>query len=417
QLVLSQQIDKITKEELGSPVSKDGRSVRKTRSSISQSEVSLSFNEEETRDEVEGEKLLKKLGAKPASSSQILKYAKPEMKFFVTGLLLATIRGFSWPIFAVLYGMLFKALSYPEESSSDKLLYIVLIGYITLGVLGGITTWLSGYIMGLVGEKLNVRLRMDVYKNLMGQDVSYYENPDHSVGKLTARLATDSNNVQAAVDQRLADVLKGVTSFFAGLVKKRALAETHLEDGISKITSESISNVKTIQSLTQEREICEKFYQASRNPLKKAIKRGWLMSSTLAIGAAFVSMSFAVSYMVGLLMIKFGYCSPFTVFQVIESLNVATMTVMAVVSYFPEYTRAKVSAGLIFNMLKEKPKIDNFSEGGLKPDINGNLELKEVDFSYPNGMHTLTLNKISMKANFGQTVAIVGASGCGKSTI
>ncbi|KAE9545911.1 hypothetical protein FO519_010877, partial [Halicephalobus sp. NKZ332] len=68
-------------------------------------------------------------------------------------------------------------------------------------------------------------------------------------------------------------------------------------------------------------------------------------------------------------------------------------------------------------MLKEKPKIDNFSEGGLKPDINGNLELKEVDFSYPNGMHTLTLNKISMKANFGQTVAIVGASGCGKSTI
>ncbi|KAE9546033.1 hypothetical protein FO519_010755, partial [Halicephalobus sp. NKZ332] len=183
---------------------------------MSQSEVSLSFNEEETRNEAEGEALLKKSGAKPASSSQILKYAKPEMKFFVTGLLLATIRGFSWPIFAVLYGMLFKALSYPEESSSDKLLYIVLIGYITLGVLGGITTWLSGYIMGLVGEKLNVRLRMDVYKNLMGQDVSYYENPDHSVGKLTARLATDSNNVQAAVDQRLADVLKDVISFFAG---------------------------------------------------------------------------------------------------------------------------------------------------------------------------------------------------------
>ncbi|KAE9547457.1 hypothetical protein FO519_009331 [Halicephalobus sp. NKZ332] len=264
------------------------------------------------------------------------------MKLFITGVFLSFI------------------FAHPEDSSSHELLHIAVIGFIVLGFMYGLTTWLSGYIMGSVGEKLNVRLRMDVYKNLMKQDVSYYEDTNHSIGKLTARLATDSTNVQAAVDQRLADILNGVTSVFIGLgvgiyfgyqvallcslvsipfivaqhlllksVKKRTSAETHLENRISKITSESISKVKTIQ----------------------------------------------------------------------------------------KYTRAKVSAGIIFNMLKEKPKIDNFSEGGLKPDIKGNLELKEVDFSYPNGMHTLTLNKISMKANFGQTVAIVGASGCGKSTI
>ena len=278
--------------------------------------------------------------------------------------------------------------------------------------------------------------------------MSYFEHPDHSVGKLTARLATDSNNVQAAVDQRLADVLKGLTSLFVGLsvafyfgyqlaifcimtsgffimiqflisksLKKRALAEAHVGDGISNLISESISQVRTIQGLTQEKQICGKFDEYSKTPLKKAIRRGWLMACTLALGTCFVSVNFGSSYAVGLLMIKFNLCSPFTVFQVIESLNVATMMVMAAVSYFPEYTRAKVSAGIIFNMIKQKSRIDNFSEGGVKKEIKGNVELKDVDFSYPNGMHTLTLNKISMKASFGQTVAIVGASGCGKSTV
>ncbi|KAE9552641.1 hypothetical protein FO519_004154 [Halicephalobus sp. NKZ332] len=406
------------------------------------------LSEEKAQEETETEELLKKSGIKPASGYQILKYAKPEMKFFVVGLLFAFLRGFSCPIFSILYGIFFKILSYPEDSSSYDLLCSVTIAFIILGVMCGFTTWVSGYIMGIVGEKLNMRLRMNIYKNWMRQDVSYYENPNHSVGRLTARLATDSNNVQAAVDQRLADTLNGITSFIIGigvalyfgyqmtlfcilisgffiipqyiitkLVEKRAIREACLEDGISTIILESVSNVKMIQSLTQEEKICGKFCEASRNPLKKAIKRGWLMSSTLAIGACFVSFNSTASYIIGLLMIKFGCASPFIVFQVVEALTTATISLMEIVSYFPEYTRAKISAGIIFDILKEEPKIDNFSEGGVKPEIDGNVELEEVDFSYPNGMHTLTLNKTSIKAKFGQTVAIVGASGCGKSTV
>ena len=90
---------------------------------------------------------------------------------------------------------------------------------------------------------------------------------------------------------------------------------------------------------------------------------------------------------------------------------------MATASYFPEYTRAKLSAGLIFHMLKQEPGIDNLSEGGERKEISGNIEIKTVDFSYPNGRHTLTLSSLSLKAKFGQTVALVGPSGCGKSTI
>uniref|UniRef100_A0AC34Q9D1 ABC transmembrane type-1 domain-containing protein n=1 Tax=Panagrolaimus sp. JU765 TaxID=591449 RepID=A0AC34Q9D1_9BILA len=99
-------------------------------------------------------------------------------------------------------------MSNPEHSTAEKMLYIAAGGYFALGILSGLSTWLSGNILGIVGEKLNVRLRMAVYKNLLRHNASYFDDPEHSVGKLTARLATDSNNVQAAVDQRLADVFQ-----------------------------------------------------------------------------------------------------------------------------------------------------------------------------------------------------------------
>uniref|UniRef100_A0AC34FJI9 Uncharacterized protein n=1 Tax=Panagrolaimus sp. ES5 TaxID=591445 RepID=A0AC34FJI9_9BILA len=452
-LVSSQEIETLFKEEkLEESSDKYTSPKRRSRqeSSASCSVKSLIFGDDDDDEKAsEINELLKKEGAKAASAFQIIKYAKPELGLGILGFLLAIVRGASWPLFSVLYGALFKVFSRNiyDYDAENTVLWIT-IGFIGVGICGGITTWLSGYLLGLVGEKVNVRLRMDIYTNLLRQDGAYYDNVNHSVGKLTSRLSTDSNNIQAAIDQRLADVLQGITSLVAGLtvamcfgwnlapfclitsivfigiqfgisfaVKKRAQRDTQYSENEATVCSESISNVKTIQGLVQEDAVFERFLEASKGPNRRAICRGWLMSITYSVAAAFVSLNFSVSYFIGMIMIKYEYCSPFVVFQVIEALNVATLMIMATASYFPEYTRAKLSAGLIFHMLKQEPKIDSLSEDGEKVELTGNVELKNVEFSYPNGRHTLTLSSMTIKAKYGQTVALVGPSGCGKSTI
>ncbi|KAK6010603.1 hypothetical protein OSTOST_24365, partial [Ostertagia ostertagi] len=52
----------------------------------------------------------------------------------------------------------------------------------------------------------------------MRQDASYFDDPNHNTGNLTAHLASDTPNVQAAIDQRLAEVLQGVCALVAGIV-------------------------------------------------------------------------------------------------------------------------------------------------------------------------------------------------------
>ncbi|KAM3965965.1 multidrug resistance protein homolog 49 [Aphomia sociella] len=78
---------------------------------------------------------------------------------------------------------------------------------------------------------------------------------------------------------------------------------------------------------------------------------------------------------------------------------------------------ARASAGAIFAVLDRKPAIDSLSTEGDKPELTGDLEIKDVYFKYPARPDVQVLNGISLKINRNETVALVGSSGCGKSTV
>ncbi|KAK6041796.1 ABC transporter, ATP-binding protein, partial [Cooperia oncophora] len=110
---------------------------------------------------------------------------------------------------------------------------------------------------------------------------------------------------------------------------------------------------------------------------------GLWQALSLALSNSFVVVNFAIAYAFGLWLIRNGWSRPFTVFQVIEALNMASMSVMMAASYFPEYIRARISAGVMFTMMRQRPKIDNMSHQGEKPALKGDISLRNVYFAYP----------------------------------
>ncbi|KAH9513520.1 Multidrug resistance protein 1 [Bulinus truncatus] len=87
-------------------------------------------------------------------------------------------------------------------------------------------------------------------------------------------------------------------------------------------------------------------------------------------------------------------------------------------SFLPDYTKAQLSAGYIFTMLDIVPKIDIFSaKGSIKENISGDIKLDNVHFIYPTRPDVHVLKGVNIEVKPGQTAALVGMSGCGKSTI
>jgi ATP-binding cassette subfamily B (MDR/TAP) protein 1 len=84
----------------------------------------------------------------------------------------------------------------------------------------------------------------------------------------------------------------------------------------------------------------------------------------------------------------------------------------------PYILKRRKSLISVFEVIDRKPKIDSDDASGLKlPNVYGTLELKNVDFHYPTCPEVMVLRNFNLKVQGGQTVAVVGASGSGKSTI
>uniref|UniRef100_A0A1I7VKS6 ABC-type xenobiotic transporter n=1 Tax=Loa loa TaxID=7209 RepID=A0A1I7VKS6_LOALO len=300
--------------------------------------------------------------------------------------------------------------------AEDILLNTIL--YLILGIVSGFSTFLSGTLFGV------------------------------AVGKLTTRLATDAQNFKAAVDHRLAEVLQGITSLCAGVVvalwfswkmacigitnctvfvilqsilmqylKIRGQKDAKIAEKTASLASESIENIRTVQYLTKQKNIYETYCSSLQESHKRAVIRGFWQSLTYALSSCFVQFNFAISYLFGLWLVRNSLSEPYNVFQVIEALNMASLTVLAATSFLPEYVRARISTNLAFHIKNQVSLIDNLSEAGIQQAIKGNICLKNVCFTYPMLPQHAVLRNFSMSAMFGQKVALVGPSGCGKSTV
>ncbi|KAI6242300.1 Multidrug resistance protein pgp-3 [Aphelenchoides fujianensis] len=396
-----------------------------------------------------------------ASLLQIFRFARPEHALIFLGLLCTVVRGGAWPSFAIIYGRIFNSLT---DATSGNLTQTAVeaveaenlvngIAFVAIGIAVGVCTFGSGYLLGKTGELLTMRLRIQVFKNLLSQDGAFYDRPANSTGKLTTRLASDAPNVQNAIDQRLADFLQGFLSLIGGLIvgcyfsvwmtliatasafvivilqlfitnwlKTRTFRDIQIGDDAAKIASESIEHVLTVQSLARQDFVFGLFCEAAELPFRRSMSRSLVQAVSYAVNGSYFPFHFAVSYLAGFWLVEAGLITPFVIFQVVESVTDSAFCIMMAAAYFPEYLRARVAAGIMFGMIEDRPKIDSLSDRGrLNASffliVDGAVELKDASFAYPNVADRLVLKNLNLAVQRGQSVALVGRSGCGKSTV
>uniref|UniRef100_A0A1I7SW83 ABC-type xenobiotic transporter n=1 Tax=Bursaphelenchus xylophilus TaxID=6326 RepID=A0A1I7SW83_BURXY len=385
---------------------------------------------------------------KPTDFKTIVLFARPEWNLLFFAISSALLRGVMFPLFSIIYGQAFKAFATSDKDERMRQAVWNCVYFCILGVVGGITIGLGSYLFGKAGESLTKRLRIALFKNIVYQDGPYFDDVKHSPGRLSGRLATDAPNIRAAIDQRLADVVASFSAIVSGIViafsygpamapigiltsgclvliqtflsqylKKRGHTDALLAEAPSRLASEAIDKHRTVQTLTREDYFDEEFQRLIEKPHKRALFRGVIQSLTFALHASYVFFNFAAAYRYGVFLIEKSVLDPYTVFQVIEALNCATMTMLAFATYFPEYVRARLSAAIIFKMLEDQPTI-SYTSPNFIPTIGFNdWKFESVGFSYPTNPKRKIIKDIRFEVPKKKTLALVGVSGCGKSTI
>ncbi|KAI6228041.1 hypothetical protein M3Y95_00580600 [Aphelenchoides besseyi] len=349
------------------------------------------------------------------------------------------------PVNAILYGLSFAMFENGRKDNlSEALLFFGL--FIALGVVAFASAWTTTYLFGRIGEKLTMHLRLRAFKSVLNQDIAFFDNPQHTVpGKLIARLATDAPNVKAAMDSRLSRVAQGILSLFTAIifsmfidlpltlvcsllfivqgalqvVLARRVHRNHVQratsDEAGRYAVEAIENVKTIQLLNGEENVYINFDQMSRAQMKFDLYNAPLNAANFASSHGLQQFTQAFCYGMGLLFVVSGWSAKVAVFQVVQTLYFGSMGVLQASEFFPEFVKSRLAAALMFKIIDRQP-LTGDPNAGEAVTLEGNIELENVYFAYPNTPKLPILKGINFTVQKHKTIAIVGSSGSGKST-
>jgi len=329
-------------------------------------------------------------------------------------------------------------------------LFRLILVMVALFVIGAVLTGTTFFTMSWTGQHVLRALRVEVFEQLHRLSLSYYS--EHEVGDLMSRITNDTSAIEQAISFALINVFGGIvllvwvaysmvvenlpfallslavapimyvaTLYFSNQARKAFRVARQEIGSVNAELQESIAAVREVQAFNRADENIEQFKEvnaANRDANIRAVAYTSALAPTLE-ALSYVALAivtgvggwyllkgqtlFGTTVTLGLVVTFLAYVQRFN--QPIQQIAVLWTNIQ----------NAIAGAERIFGILDEKPSVFNKPGAQTMPPIKGLVEFEHATHSYEDGVPVL--KDVTFTAQPGQTVAIVGPTGAGKTTI
>ena len=410
---------------------------------------------------------------------RIWAYSEPETRLLVLGGFVALANGCVFPSIALVFA---EMLSLFYSQDTDHIMAgAVTFGSIFIGV--SVASWtLSGFQGGLfavVGERLTTRLRVHLFRAILRQDQTFFDDPANSVGALTANLRTDTSSVRAATGQSLGSAVQTFGSLCFGLSVAMAASWKYglvllaavpilsigeminmenLASGDAAVSEamgasaahvgETAAMIREVKAFGLERTMFAAYDGLLSAPRREERDKALRGAAAFGLAQSMTMLFYAFAFWYGAELISQGEIDFYDFMKALWALGFCAAGAGQAAAFAGDAAAAQTAASRVFGMIDRVPAIDAqpFLEGALpgavdkgmevRPvpsseseaasagkgriipdsDFRGRVAFDDVKFSYPQRPESAVLNRLSFAVEPGTTVALIGQSGSGKST-
>ncbi|KAF7549409.1 hypothetical protein G7Z17_g6410 [Cylindrodendrum hubeiense] len=368
--------------------------------------------------------------------------------FFFT-IIAAACVGAGVPIQAWLFGKVIVSFQFtdPSKMRSEGDFWSLMWVMLAIGV--GVSYFSVVFISTRMSTIIRAKYQQQYFDTIMFQDTSFFDQEDHSHGTMTSRVAQDPKQLEELMGMNMASVfiaifnLTGAIAIAFSFAWKLALVSVcvilpillgatywrfRYEIGFekmnnevfaesSKFASESIGAFRTVTALTLEDSICDRYEKLLRDHVVAAYKKARWVSLIFGFSdSANMACQALIFYYGGHLLAgqKISLISFFVCFMAVTQGSEAAGQALG---FGPNAAQVTAAANRILNMRESQQK-DRVPKTQEIPDVDGGikLELQNIHFKYPT-RSTPVFKGLSLTIEKGQFAALVGASGCGKTSI
>ncbi len=325
-----------------------------------------------------------------------------------------------------------------------RLLGWVVAALLVAGLLNWGATAAQTYLTGWVGERILTDLRQGLFRHLQRLSLGYFER--NRAGAIISRLTNDVEALDRLVTEGVQSLVQNTLTLFGSAIilffldwrlalatltvfplmslatavfrRRSSRAYRRVRERLGMVTAtlaEDIAGMRVVQSFTRERQNAERF-RGVNDDYREANREtvvlnglyfpfvDFLSSSASAIVLGFGGyLVFDGSMTIGTLFAFIGYLSNF--FDPIQQLSQLYNTFLAAIAALDK----------IIDVMDEKPEVRDRPDAGRLPAIEGHVRFDDVVFGYGSGPEVL--HGVGLDVPAGTTVALVGHTGAGKSTI
>ena len=301
------------------------------------------------------------------------------------------------------------------------------------------------------GAKAAVGFATDLRKDVYGkvQEFSFANIDKFSTGSFVTRLTNDSTQIQNFINMLLRMCLRAPGMLIGALIMAILLSpslsvifavampvilitllfviskgyprfskmQTKI-DALNSNVQENLTNVRVVKSFVREDYERQKFGTSNHNLRKATTSAMTVMITMMPLMMLFMNLTtIAVLWFGGNQVIAGGMpVGDLTAF--VTYITQILISLMMVVMMFMTSSRALASANRVVEVLDEEPDLNDFYAAHKDAEIqNGKIEFRNVDFKYYKTSQDKVLENISLTIEPGETVGIIGSTGCGKSTL
>lgn len=331
------------------------------------------------------------------------------------------------------------------ESFTDKLtiITVVAISLVIYQLIRGLMMFTNGYVKGLLGEKVMLDMRTSLYDHIQKLSYKYHNNVD--AGDLIQRCTSDVETIKTFLSTQLPEIIYIFISIIAGAIqmsvidvrimlvtliilpvsftssliyfkyttKKFEIVEEN-EATLTSVIQENVNGVRVVKAFNAELDEIKRFdienekVKISNDKLNNGMAVFWSMSDLSTF------LQYALTVFVCILFGRSKIVSTGDIIACMMYIGMLVWPIRNLGRIIADFGKATVAANRIDEVLTE---IDEYQENGkLTPEISGKIEFQDVSFKFDDSEEELFKN-LSFTISRGETVAFVGRTGSGKSTI
>ncbi|KAG1370985.1 ABC transporter B family member 4 [Cocos nucifera] len=351
-----------------------------------------------------------------------------DISLMILGTVGAVANGLALPLMTILFGDLIQ--SFGGASDIHDVVHRVskvALKFVYLAIGSGVASFFQVACWMATGERQAARIRNLYLKTILRQEIAFFDK-ETNTGEVVERMSGDTVLIQDAMGEKVGKSIQLTSTFIGGFViafvrgwlltlvmlatiPPLVVAGGIMSTVISKMASrgqaaygeaavvveQTIGSIRTVASFTGEKHAVNKYKKSLNSAYSSGVQEG--LAAGLGLGTVmlfiFCGYSLGIWYGAKLILDK-GEASP-------------CMTAFAA---------GQAAAYKMFQTINRKPEIDVYDTRGKQPnDIQGDIEFRDVYFSYPARPDEQIFRGFSLLIESGMTVALVGESGSGKSTV